>query len=143
MADITSSNSTLFLGVTNLFAVPQQLQGFAADDMYSMANVDTKEVMMGADGILSAGYVPQIKILEVTLQADSASNTFFESVYAAEEAAKAPFFFFGNINQPAVSRNYTLINGVMKNFSPMAAAKKVLQPRKFEIHFQVTLGAPI
>lgn len=143
MADITSANSTLFLGVANLFAVPQQLQGFATDDMYSMANVDTKEVMMGADGILSAGYIPQIKILEVTLQADSASNTFFETVYAAEEAAQAPFFFFGNINQSSVGRNYTLTNGVMKNYSPMADAKKVLQPRKFEIHFQVTLGVPV
>jgi hypothetical protein len=143
MADITSANSVLILGVTNLFTIPQQLQGFASDDMYSMANVDTKEVMMGADGILSAGYIPQVKILEITLQADSASNTFFESVYAAEEAAKAPFFFFGNINQSSVSRNYTLTNGVMKNYSPMAAAKKVLQPRKFEIHFQVTLGVPI
>lgn len=143
MADITSANSVLVLGVTNLFTVPQQLQGFSADDMYSMANVDTKEVIMGADGVLSAGYIPQIKILEVTLQADSASNTFFEAVYAAEEAAKAPFFFFGNINQPSVSRNYTLTNGVLKNYSPMAQAKKTLQPRKFEIHFQVSLGVPI
>lgn len=143
MADITSSNSTLFLGVTNFFTVPQQVAGFTTDDMYSMAAVDTKEVTIGADGILSAGYIPQIKILEITLQADSPSNSLFESVYAAEEAAKAPFFFFGNINQPAVSRNYTLTNGVMKNYSPMASAKKVLQPRKFEIHFQVAIGAPI
>jgi hypothetical protein len=42
-----------------------------------------------------------------------------------------------------VGRNYTLTNGVMKNYSPMAGAKKVLQPRKFEIHFQVTLGVPV
>lgn len=143
MADITSSNSTLFLGVTSFFTVPQQIAGFATDDMYSMAAVDTKEIMLGADGILSAGWIPQIKILEITLQADSPSNTFFESVYAAEEAAKAPFFFFGNINQPAISRNYTLVNGAMKNYKPLADAKKVLQPRRFEIHFQVALGVPI
>lgn len=142
MADITSANSSLVLGVTGLFTVPQQLSGFAADDMYSMAAVDNKEVQMGADGILSAGWIPQIKVLSITLQADSASNTFFESVYAAEEAAKAPFFFFGAINQPAVSKLYTLTNGVMKSYSPLADAKKVLQPRKFEIHFQVTIGAP-
>lgn len=143
MADITSANSTLFLGVTNFFAVPQQVAGFTNDDMYSMAAVDTKEVTIGADGILSAGYIPQIKILEITLQADSPSNTLFESVYAAEEAARTPFFFFGNINQPAVSRNYTLTNGVMKNYKPLADGKKVLQPRRFEIHFQVAIGAPI
>jgi hypothetical protein len=142
MADITSANSVLMLGVAGLFTVPQQLQGFAQDDMYSMAAVDNKEVQIGADGILSAGWIPQIKVLSITLQADSASNTFFESVYAAEEAAKAPFFFFGVINQPAVSKLYTLTNGVMKSYSPLADAKKILQPRKFEIHFQVTIGAP-
>lgn len=142
MADITSANSVLALGVAGLFTVPQQLQGFASDDAYAMAAVDTKEVQLGVDGVLSAGYIPQIKILEVTLQADSASNTFFESWYSAEEAAKAPYFAFGVINQPSVSRAYTLTNGVLKNYTPFASAKKVLQPRKFEIHFQVTLGAP-
>lgn len=142
MADITSANSVLTLGVTNLFTVPQQLVGFAADDMYSMANVDIKEVVIGVDGRLSAGWIPQIKILEITLQADSPSTTFFESVYAAEQAAQAPFFFFGAINQPSVSKIYTLTNGVMKSYSPLADAKKVLQSRKFEIHFQLTIGAP-
>lgn len=142
MADITSANSVLMLGVTGLFTVPQQLQGFSQDDMYEMGAVDTKEVVIGVDGILSAGYIPQIKVMGVTLQADSASNTFFESIYASEEAAKAPFFMFGVINQPSINRVYTLTNGVLKNYKPLADAKKTLQPRKFEIHWQVTLGAP-
>lgn len=142
MSDITSANSVLMLGVTNLFTVPQQLAGFSADDMYEMAAVDTKEVVMGADGNLSAGYIPQIKVMSVTLQADSASNTFFETIYAAEEAAQTPFFMFGTISQPSVSRIYALTKGVLKNYTPLAAAKKTLAPRKFEIHWQVTLGAP-
>jgi hypothetical protein len=142
MADITSANSVLMIGVTGLFTVPQQLQGFAQDDMYEIANVDTKEVLMGADGNLSAGYIPQIKVMSVTLQADSPSNTFFESWYAAEEAAQAPFFAFGVINQPSVSKAYTIKTGVLKNYSPLAAAKKTLQPRKFEIHWQLTIGVP-
>lgn len=142
MADITSANSVLTLGVTNLFPVAQQLAGFAADDMYSMANVDVKEVVIGADGKLSAGWIPQIKVLEITLQADSPSTTFFEAIYAAEQAAQAPFFLFGAINQPSVKKIYTLANGVMKSYSPLADAKKTLQPRKFEIHFQLTIAAP-
>lgn len=142
MADITSANSILALGVTNFYAAPQTLSGFAADDMYSMANVDIKEVLLGADGRLSAGWIPQIKVLEIMLQADSPSTTFFEAVYAAEQAAQAPFFFFGSIIQPAVKKLYTLGNGVMKNYSPLADGKKVLQPRKFEIHFQSVIGAP-
>jgi hypothetical protein len=140
--DITSANSVLMLGVTGLFTVPQQLQGFSADDMYEIAAVDTKEVVMGADGNLSAGWIPQVKVMSVTLQADSPSNTFFDSWYAAEEAAQTPFFAFGVINQPSVSRVYTLTTGVLKNYTPLAAAKKTLQPRKFEVHWKLTIGAP-
>lgn len=143
MADITSANSVLVLGVAGLFTVPQQLQGFSTDDMYEMSAVDNKEIMLGVDGVLSAGWIPAVKVLSVTLQADSASNTFFESWFSAEEAAKTPFFGFGVITQPSISRSYALTNGVLKNYTPLASAKKVLQPRKFEIHFQTALGAPI
>jgi len=141
--DISSANSVLMLGVTGLFTAPQQLQGFAQDDMYSMEAVETKEVMMGADGNLSAGYIPQIKTMNVTLQADSSSNTFFEAWYAAEEQAQAVFAAFGTVVQPSVSKAYTLTKGVLSNYTPLAEAKKVLQPRKFQIKWQVTIGAPI
>jgi hypothetical protein len=80
--------------------------------------------------------------MNVTLQADSPSNTFFESWYAAEEAAKDALFAFGVVNQPSISRVYTLANGVLTNYTPFAEAKKTLQPRKFQIKWQITLGAP-
>lgn len=142
MADITSANSTLMLGVTGLFTVPQQIAGYSSDDMYSMEAVDNKEIQLGADGNLSAGWIPQLKKMSVTLQADSPSNTLFEAIYAAEEAAQTPFFLFGVVNQPSVNRIYTLTKGVLSNYTPLADAKKVLQPRKFTITWQVTLGAP-
>lgn len=130
------------LGVTGLYTVPQQLQGFSADDMYSIEAVETKEVQIGVDGVLSAGWIPQIKTMSVTLQADSASNTFFEAWYAAEEAAQDTFFAFGTIVQPAVSKAYTLTNGVLTNYQPLAEAKKTLQPRKFQLKFQMVIGVP-
>ena len=131
------------LGVAGLFAVPQQLQGFAEDDMYSITAVETKEVKMGVDGRLSAGYIPQVKIMDVTLQADSASITFFEAWYAAEEAAKDTYFGFGIIRHPSVGKSYALVNGVLCNYSPVADAKKVLAPRKFQIKFESVIGAPL
>jgi hypothetical protein len=130
------------LGVAGLYTVPQQLQGFGADDMYSIEAVETKEVMQGVDGVLSAGWIPQIKTMSITLQADSASNTFFEAWYAAEEAAMDTYFGFGTIVQPAVNKAYTLTNGVLTNYTPLAEAKKVLQPRKFQLKFQMVIGVP-
>jgi hypothetical protein len=35
-----------------------------------------------------------------------------------------------------------LTNGVLTNFAPISDAKKVLQPRKFQIQWNVVLGAP-
>jgi hypothetical protein len=141
--DITSANSTLLIGINGLFTVPQQIAGFSSDDAYSMSAVDNKELMIGVDGVLSAGWIPAIKVLEITLQADSPSNTMFESWYQTEELARTPYFGFGIIHQPSINRSYALTNGVLKNYTPLAQAQKVLRPRKFEIHFQTVLGAPI
>jgi hypothetical protein len=142
MASITSANSVLFLGAAGLFAVPQQIAGFGSDDMYSIEAVETKEIQLGADGVLSSGWIPQIKTMSVTLQADSPSNLFFESLYAAEESAKESYALFGTIMQPAVSKLYTLTNGVLTNYTPLAEAKKVLGARKFQLKFQMVIGVP-
>ena len=140
---ITSANSILLLGVTGLYTVPQQLQGFGADDAYSIDSVENSEVIMGVDAIMSSGWIPQIKVMHVNLQADSASNTFFEAWYAAQEAAEEIYPAFGTIVQPGVNRTYILTNGVLSGYSPIADSKKVLQPRKFQIKWAVTLGAPV
>ncbi|WP_347558575.1 hypothetical protein [Robbsia sp. KACC 23696] len=145
MADktLTSANSVLLIGVTGLYTVPQQLQGFSEDDMYSMEAVDTAELKMGADGVLSAGWIPQIKTMGVTLQADSDSNTFFEAWYAAQEAAQEILYGFGSVTQTSVGKSYPLLRGVLSSYTPFAEAKKTLQPRKFQIKWQTALGVPI
>jgi len=141
--NITSANSTLALGVVGLFTVPQALQGFSAGDAYSIDTVDISQVLMGVDGVMSSGWVPQIKTMNVTLQSDSLSNTFFEAWYAAQEVAKNTYSAFGVINQPALSRVYTLKNGILSNYAPLADAKEVLQPRKFQIKWELILGSPV
>jgi hypothetical protein len=143
MSSITSANSQLLLGVIGLYQVPQKLAGFGADDAYSMDAVETAEVVMGVDGIMSAGYVPQIKVMHVVLQADSDSNGFFEAWYAAQEAANEIYKAFGTIVQKSVGRTYVLTNGVLTNYAPIADAGKVLKPRKFQIKWNVVVGAPI
>ena len=141
--NITSANSVLALGVTGLYTIPQQLQGFGADDAYSVDAVDVAETLMGVDGVMSSGWIPQIKVMNVTLQADSACNTFFETWYAAQEAGRTTFPAFGIATQDSVGRVYTLTNGVLANYTPLADAKKVLQPRTFQIKWESVIGAAI
>jgi len=131
------------LGITDLYPVPQQLQGFAQDDAYSMTLVNVAEVLMGVDGKMSSGYIPQIKEMDISLQADSDSNNFFEAWYSAQEAGKVAFSAFGVIQYPAIGRIYTLTNGVLFGYTPISDAKKILQPRKFQIKWESVIGAPI
>lgn len=142
MADITSSNSVLNIGVAGLFPTPVQLQGFAQDDAYSMAAVETSENVIGVDGIKSSGFLPTLKTLEITLQADSPSIPFFESWFAAQESSQSQLPAFGTLFQPSVNLSYTLTNGTLRDYTPLAGAKKILQPRKFSIVFQGATGAP-
>jgi hypothetical protein len=142
MGDITSANSVLALGAQGVFPTPVQLQGFAADDAYSMASVEISENMIGVDGIKSSGFLPTMPEMRVVLQADSTSNDFFEAIYNAGQSAQGTVALFGTLLQPSIGKAYTLTNGTLKGYTPIAAAKKVLQAREFSIVFQGVSGAP-
>lgn len=140
---LTSANSVLAIGVTGLYGVAQILSGFAEGDAYSISAVDVSETLMGVDGVLSAGYIPQKKVMDVSIQADSSSIDFFEAWYAAQEAAQDVFPAFGNILQQSVGKNYLLARGWLKNYAPIGDAKKILQPRKFQIEWNSVIPMPI
>lgn len=140
---ITSANSILTLSIPGLFDTPQQLQGFASDDAFYMDDVENKEVVMGVDGYMSVGWIPQIKVMHVSLQADSDSNSFFETWYAAEEQIREAYMANAVVTQPGVNRIYTLSNGGLSGFSPMAGNKKVLEARKFQIKWNVVASVPM
>lgn len=143
MPDITSANAVFIISVPLLLPVPQQIQGFAADDIFDFDDVDTGEVSMGADGILSAGLVFVPKPQNITLQADSASNSFFDAWYAGEQAGvfKAPAQ--GTVTFPALGTSWGLVTGFLSRYKPLPDAKKMLQPRKFRITWQSTSPVPV
>lgn len=143
MSTITSANSVLMLGINRLFNIPIQIQGFATDDAFTLEDVDMAETMMGVDGKLSGGWIPVVKSLEITLQADSASNDFFDAWIAAESTAREKYTANGSILLQGTGKLYVLTNGFLKKGNLMPPAKKVLQPRKFTIEFEGIAGAPV
>lgn len=143
MATLTAANSVFLLTVIGLFDVPQQLQGFAADDMFDSDAVETVETLMGVDGTLSAGWVAVAKKQTVTLQADSASNLIFDAWWTAQEAAREIFTAGAIIRLPAVNTSYALITGYLTSYRPMPPAKKLLQPRQYGLTWNSVLPAPI
>ena len=143
MATLTSANSVLMLGVANLYNVPIQIQGFATDDAFTAADVETAETMMGVDGKLSAGFTPYPTTIEISLQADSASNLFFDAIINAELVAREKYVMNGSILIPSLGQLFSMTTGFLGKVTKVSAAKKVMQPRKFEIVFQSVVGAPV
>lgn len=143
MANITSANAVIMLAINGLFPTAQQLQGFAAEDVFDTDTLESAEVMMGVDGILSAGFVFVPIKQNFALQADSESNNLFETWYLQQQAAKEPFFASGVIHLTSINRTYVMNNGVLTGYKPIADAKKVLQPRQFAITWESVVGAPL
>jgi hypothetical protein len=140
---ITAANAVLTLAIPPLFTVPQQIQGFATDDVYDVPQIKSVEVMMGVDGILSFGFVYVAVPMEVTLQADSLSNQVFDIWWTSMQAAKDSYAANGLIKLPGISTKFTLTNGGLTGYKPAPGGKRVLQPRRFEITFQSIVPAPI
>ena len=140
---ITAANAIFMLGITSLYPVPQQLQGFSAEDVFDTESVEPAEVQMGVDGHLAAGfkYVP-IK-QNITLMADSASNDIFENWYRSQRAQKDLYVANGSVVLPAVGKAYTMTRGILTAYNPIPDVKALLQARKFTITWESVSPAAI
>lgn len=140
---ITSANSVFTLSVATLFSVPQQLQGYAADDAFTTAALKAAETMMGVDGFLSGGFVFVAIEQGITLQADSPSNALFDQWYAAQTQVKDIYNAAATIQLPSLGVKFTMTKGFLTDYTIIPDAKRVLQPRKYGITWQSAIPAPI
>lgn len=139
---ITSANSILMLTIHDLYDVPQQLQGFAADDVFDTEPMAAAETAMGVDGHLSGGFVFVPVRMNIALQADSDSNIIFENWMAAMTKAREVYIADAQVQLPAVNRKYVLTRGFLTSHPPTAAARRTLQPRRYQITWERISPAP-
>lgn len=142
-ATLTAANSVYMLAIPDLFPIPQQLQGYAAEDVFTTEPVDSVETVMGVDGNLSGGWMPTPKRQTITLQADSASSLMFDVWQQQQEAIQDAFVANGFITLPSLGRIYTCTKGFMTSYSPIPDVRKILQPRRFQITWERIISAPI
>lgn len=133
---ITAANAILYLSVTSVFPTPQQIQGFAVDDVYDVESLDTAETMMGVDGNLTGGFVNVTVKQGYSLMADSKSVGVFDAWYAAEVATQEKFTANGSVTLMALGKRWTMTKGFLRGYKPIPDAKKTLQPVKFMIEWQ-------
>jgi len=133
MGTITGASAVFAITVDSLFTAPVQLQGFAADDVFSFDPLDNAETKMGVDGIMSAGF----KFVEVKqkiyLQADSVSNAIFDLLYATEVQQLEKLFIQGTVSLPTIGTSWDMVNGVLSSYQPVPNTKTTLQPREYQI----------
>lgn len=139
---ITSADTVLTLFQPILFPNPQQIQGYAADDILDTDQIKSLEAMMGVDGKLSFGFVFVPIMQNYSLMADSADISFFETIYSYQQSAKTVYPVSGTLLYPSLGKKYNMTNGGMSGYKPTADAKRVLQPQKFQITWESVLPAP-
>lgn len=140
---ITSANSVLTLVCPLVFPVPQNIQGYAADDAFATEAVDAAQAIMGVDGQLSYGFTPFPLKVNISLQANSKSIDVFQTILQASQAVREAFSLDATIVYPSIERTFILTNGVLTRATPFSAAKKVLQPVQYEITFENVSAVPL
>lgn len=140
---ITSADSTFVISSADFALAAAILEGYAADAAFAVDNSDTAETSLGVDGKLSAGWVPRTYNQTITLQADSPSRFIFDALVTAQDAARTIFRLNGVITLPGNQYSYSLSRGVLKNYTAMPTAQRVLQPLTFVIEWEQVLPVPI
>lgn len=143
MATITSANSVFTLGASGLFNVPVKIQGYSADDAFSVEEVQFMEKYMGVDGHLSAGWTPYIVPLDFTLSPDSPSLSVMNSIIAAEKATREKIQLNASILIPGLGLIFSFTSGYLDKGAIIPSAGKILKPMKFSLAFQDVSAAPM
>jgi hypothetical protein len=131
----------LTLTIANVFTTPQQLQGFAADDVYDLDELDSVETLMGVDGVLSGGFVWKSQPQTIMLQADSDSNDLFDLWYSQQVADLTTYVAQGIAILPAIGKKFIMTNGFLRGYK-LAGCEEAHQPRRFRIEWNKVLPAP-
>jgi hypothetical protein len=144
MTDITSANSVLFLAAPLAgLVVPQQMQGWAADDLYDVEPMAVNETLRGADGLLSAGFVFGDPKFTLNFQADSPSVAFFDALVAFMTANVMAVPVYGTLTLPSVGQSWALLKGFIPTYMWAPSGKRVLQPRKFPMTWESIVVGPV
>jgi hypothetical protein len=133
---LTAADAVILLTIPLLYPTPQQLQGFATDNVFDVEPVNSAELQMGVDGKMSAGWIPFMTPWGVYLQADSESNDLFENWNNAQNIAREIYYCNGLVTLKSTGRKYTMTKGALTTIPVMPNANKILQARKWTVTWE-------
>lgn len=135
LENITSANASLVLVVEEIIPSGVQLQHFSTDQSFSPSEVTVVEDRMGVDGHLAAGWIPAVKTVQISLEANSPSLPMMDMLARAMESNRKIYDCTLVATIPALRKTYTWSHGVLKSGTLASAGKKVLDPTQWTFDF--------
>ena len=139
---ITSANAVILMTIPML-PIPVELKQFSSDDMINMDEIVLSESRMGVDGIKSSGYVPSIKTVHITFEANSPSidifNIWVNAMIVAREVFETTAF---TVSLPGLKKTFLFTNGSLKNAKLLPDLKKTAQPVTYTLEFESITSVP-
>lgn len=136
MADITSANSIIVLSCEDLYPTGVQLQNFSADQSISEGDEEIASTRMGVDGHMAAGWIPAVKNVTISIEANSPSVDVFDIIYKASQTNRKTYRLTLSVSIPATGKSLTYRNGVLKNWKLLPDHKQVLDPINAVMDFE-------
>jgi len=140
--DITSANAVIMLAVAGLFDIPQQIQQFSADNIYGVNVLAVAETQMGVDGNLTGGAVYNPTEQSFDLMADSPSVFFFDQIALRQKADLTLYRIQGTTILTSVGSKFTMRRGILRDWTPMPEAGRVLKARRATIVWERVVPNP-
>ena len=134
--NITSADAKAVLTVEDLYPQGIELQQFSTDAAAVADAIQTAETRMGVDGYMAAGYTPNIKVVTVTLEANSESRFALNRLYEATENNRKPYLCSLTIKINATGETYKYSVGVLQSAGGMPGLNRVLAPTSWVFHFE-------
>ena len=133
---ITGSTGISSLGtLSGLIGVPQQIEGWSADNAFSIDAQQTAMVVQGVDGKTHFGWVPHLVPFNVSLMPDSDSQDYLEGLVTAQDLMRETLMITGTLIIPAISKKYSLTNGALTSYTPIPSHQRVLSAQAMTITF--------
>mgnify|MGYP001393102718 FL=1 len=133
---ISGSTGISSLGtLSGLIGVPQQIEGWSADNAFSIDAQQTAMVVQGVDGKTHFGWVPHLVPFNVSLMPDSDSQDYLENLVTAQDLMRETLMITGTLIIPAISKKYSLTNGALTSYTPIPSHQRVLAAQGMTITF--------
>jgi hypothetical protein len=130
---ITAKNAICMLTIPGVFPTPQQLDNFAADNIYTTEDVNPTEVVQGVDGQVGFGALPYLTKQKFTVQPNSKVLAIIDAWNTAMKTTGEVILCNMVVTLPSINQKYVCTDGGLTGYHPIPDAKKVLSALTFEI----------